>query len=313
MPVIEKRYAELANVLLNTFFHRTDLYARQLEDGRYICVHQPLTEALVSAHLMGAITLGTYILDTNSRARFIVLDADDDSQFQSLVSLQRTLATEDTPAYLEASRRGGHLWLFLSQPVPGRTARDFGLHLAGLAGLTGIEVFPKQATLQGGPGSLIRLPFGIHQRTGIRYGFLDNNLHPLAPTICGQIEMLTRHRNIDPDVIHAFISKPNPEITIPHSMIQPTPENLPLSVRIKQSISVRDFVGMYVDLSPAGLGLCPFHDDKVNSFGVNTEENYWNCFAGCGGGSIIDFWMRYRKCDFTTAVKELARMLLKPD
>jgi DNA primase len=67
---------------------------------------------------------------------------------------------------------------------------------------------------------------------------------------------------------------------------------------------------LYVDLSPAGLGLCPFHDDKVNSFGVNSEGNYWNCFAGGGGGSIIDFWMQYRKCDFTTAVKELTKMLL---
>ena len=58
------------------------------------------------------------------------------------------------------------------------------------------------------------------------------------------------------------------------------------------------------------MGLCPFHDDHHPSFGANDAENYWHCFAGCGGGSVIDFWMKWRKCDFKTAVKELARMML---
>jgi hypothetical protein len=58
------------------------------------------------------------------------------------------------------------------------------------------------------------------------------------------------------------------------------------------------------------IGLCPFHDDEHPSFGVNDEGNYWHCFAGCGGGNVIDFWMKYRNCNFMTAVKELAEMLL---
>ncbi len=53
-----------------------------------------------------------------------------------------------------------------------------------------------------------------------------------------------------------------------------------------------------------------FHDDHHASFGVNDEGNYWHCFAGCGGGSVIDFWMKWRKCDFTTVVRELAKVLL---
>ncbi len=83
-----------------------------------------------------------------------------------------------------------------------------------------------------------------------------------------------------------------------------------MSERIKASVTVLDFVGQYVELSPNGRGLCPFHDDQRSSFSVNIEQNYWSCFAGCGGGSIIDFWMKWRKCDFKTAVKELAKMLL---
>jgi DNA primase len=86
-----------------------------------------------------------------------------------------------------------------------------------------------------------------------------------------------------------------------------------VSERIKASVTVLEFVSQYVDLKPTAsgaIGLCPFHDDHHPSFGVNAEGDYWNCWAGCGGGSVIDFWMRWRKCDFTTAVKELAEMLL---
>jgi DNA primase len=42
---------------------------------------------------------------------------------------------------------------------------------------------------------------------------------------------------------------------------------------------------------------------------VSDEGNYWHCFAGCSGGSVIDFWIKWRRCDFKTAVKELAKMM----
>lgn len=36
----------------------------------------------------------------------------------------------------------------------------------------------------------------------------------------------------------------------------------------------------------------------------------WNCFSGCGGGSVIDFWMKMKDCDFSEAVRDLAQILL---
>jgi DNA primase len=86
-----------------------------------------------------------------------------------------------------------------------------------------------------------------------------------------------------------------------------------MSEKIKASVTVLEFVSQYVDLKPTAsgaIGLCPFHDDHHPSFGVNTEGNFWNCFAGCGGGSVVDYWMQWRECDFTTAIRELAEMLL---
>jgi hypothetical protein len=86
-----------------------------------------------------------------------------------------------------------------------------------------------------------------------------------------------------------------------------------LSERIKAKLTVLEFVSQYVDLKPTAsgdIGLCPFHDDHHPSFGVNEEGNYCHCFAGCSGGAVIDSWMKWRKCDFTTAVRELAGMVL---
>jgi hypothetical protein len=39
---------------------------------------------------------------------------------------------------------------------------------------------------------------------------------------------------------------------------------------------------------------------------------YQDIAAGpcCGGGSVIDFWMKWRGCDFIAAMAELAGMLL---
>jgi hypothetical protein len=109
-----------ALILAQRFVQRWDLHARQLDDGSYVCVHEQLNVGHLFDHLRGEITLGAYLLDQDSQARFLVLDADDEQSWERLGHLARELAEEDIPAYLEKSRRGGHLWLFLAQAVAGR-------------------------------------------------------------------------------------------------------------------------------------------------------------------------------------------------
>jgi hypothetical protein len=299
--------------LMDTFLHRHDLYAQQLEDGSYVCIRKPLTERHIIAHLKGSLTLGAYALDQDSFTRFVVLDGDDDSQLHSLVDMNNSLQAEGIQSYLESSRRGGHLWLFLSQPTPGKIARAFGLDLAQRFDLTGIEVFPKQERLSGGPGSLIRLPFGIHRKTGQRYGFINSDLSPISTDWIDQIRNLSNPKTVPDDCLNQAIIKKQQPLVPKFNPKSLPPEGLTLSAKIKACISVYDFVSQYVDLTPGGHGLCPFHPDTKHSFAVHNDGNYWHCFAGCGGGSIIDFWMKYRDCDFTTSVRELSALLLKKD
>jgi hypothetical protein len=58
---IESPYSELVGLaegLTHTFIQRFDLYARQLDDGRYVCIQKPLKTGHILAHLRGDLTLG---------------------------------------------------------------------------------------------------------------------------------------------------------------------------------------------------------------------------------------------------------------
>ncbi|MGD8967986.1 MAG: CHC2 zinc finger domain-containing protein [Anaerolineae bacterium] len=78
-----------------------------------------------------------------------------------------------------------------------------------------------------------------------------------------------------------------------------------LSERTKAGATVPEFVSQYDDLRPTvsgAIGLCRFHFDHHPSLGVNEEENYWHFITGCGGESVIDFWMKWKGCEFAAAV-----------
>jgi hypothetical protein len=90
----------------------------------------------------------------------------DTEKMTQLGHMASALASEEVSIYLERSRRGGHLWLFLAEPVAGREVRAFGQGLLAAHRIEGAELYPKQDQLADGPGSLIRMPFGVHRLTG---------------------------------------------------------------------------------------------------------------------------------------------------
>ena len=120
------------------------MYPQQLKDGRYRAVKQPLLPAHLDAHLRGEMTLGAYVLDEQSRSDFLVMDADGEPDWRRLQALALALREMRCASYLERSRRGGHLWLFLGEPVAGRGGA--ALWPSGLLahfGIADIELFPE--------------------------------------------------------------------------------------------------------------------------------------------------------------------------
>jgi len=169
---------QLVSAYSSSFLSRKDIYPIQLPNGTYLAVKKALSESLITSHLQGRITIGAYALDRAGWSKWICFDADDDAWFGKLVDVSTNLAERDVPSYIEQSRRGGHLWVFMPT-VPGFQARRFGHQIMQEFNLTkaspkipGVELYPKQDKPETGPGSCVRLPFGIHRLTGKRYHFI---------------------------------------------------------------------------------------------------------------------------------------------
>jgi DNA primase len=79
--------------------------------------------------------------------------------------------------------------------------------------------------------------------------------------------------------------------------------------RVRQAASIVDVVSAYTELRQRGgrhVGLCPFHDERTPSFGVDPARNLYHCF-GCGvGGDVFTFLREKEGLDFPQAVEELA-------
>jgi DNA primase len=68
-------------------------------------------------------------------------------------------------------------------------------------------------------------------------------------------------------------------------------------------------VGSYVRLEKRGsrwTGLCPFHNEKTPSFGVNAEKGFFYCFGCKKGGDAITFIREIEKCSYGEALERLA-------
>jgi hypothetical protein len=251
-------------------------------------------------------------------AHWLCFDADDEAQWNKLLTVADTLEAQHLTPYREPSRRGGHLWLFTA-PLPGIFARRVAAGLLHEYQLE-VEVYPKQGELTSGVGSFVRLPLGVHRKSGKVYPFVSRSGQPLAPSIREQVALLASPDRVPlPFILGVLARTPfspatQPKPTSAFRKVEPTTQ-MPLSERLKATISVLEFVSRYVPLNERNMGFCPFHDDHHQSFGVHPDANYWHCFAGCGGGSIIDFWMKWREkqgqdSSFTATITELRKMLL---
>lgn len=202
---------DLLRAFLRWFGGRGDVYARQWYDARrdrsgYWPVREPLGEAAATAHLLGRLTLGQYVLFPDDTVAFAVIDLDPVAEAVEQVRLAEgglaPLAYEPLAGYAArlvdvaeaaglsafAEDSGGfglHVWLFFAPRITATDARALLRELLWRAGAqppsVSVEVFPKQDRLAGkGLGNLIKLPLGVHQETLRPSAFLDRELEPLA-------------------------------------------------------------------------------------------------------------------------------------
>src|SRR5918998_5024666 len=80
--------------------------------------------------------------------------------------------------------------------------------------------------------------------------------------------------------------------------------------RVRDAIDMVDLVGSRTELRRAGVsrfeGLCPFHDERTPSFGIDPLKKLYHCF-GCGaGGDGIKFVQELDGLQFVEAIELLA-------
>src|SRR5215470_9597226 len=115
-----------------------------------------LSNSTIRNHLDGRITIGLYAINpATQRCKWVAIDADYSDALDDLLKLQWELRQDGVEAALEKSRRGGHLWIFASEPLLARqcrlyisaVARRLKVPLKTAGSVDGIEVFPKQDEL----------------------------------------------------------------------------------------------------------------------------------------------------------------------
>ncbi|MCR5093347.1 MAG: hypothetical protein K6B72_05185 [Lachnospiraceae bacterium] len=193
--------------LLRIFGGREDIHSRESigpdHRRKTDLVTAPLTDRLVTEHLRGEITLGTYIQRPNATVRTVVFDVDISKRvmlgidradpafaeymkkaFVRAVQVCDILDSMGLRGYIELSgNRGYHVWLLMTEWMPTRYANMLceciETKLEKDEDIT-VEFFPNKTRIKAGKfGQVMKLPYGIHLRTGKRSYFLDEDGQPI--------------------------------------------------------------------------------------------------------------------------------------
>ncbi len=165
------------------------------------CPHQafiPVTDDVIEKHLRGVdctrasggdFVAGVYPLLPDGTCRFLAADFDEEGWAADALAMVETCRAKGVPAALERSRsgNGAHVWVFFSEPVPARIARQLGAAMLtetmerrpeiGFASYD--RFFPSQDTIPvGGFGNLIALPLQRRARDLGNSVFVDEDLRP---------------------------------------------------------------------------------------------------------------------------------------
>lgn len=160
----------------------------------------PVTDAVIRNHLMGYnpedfrrqdFTIGVYPLLKDETCWFLAIDFDKDKWQEDIQAFLTTCKSFDIPSVTERSRsgNGGHIWIFFSESMSAKIARNLGTFLISqtMAHYPGLEfssydrLFPSQDTLtKDGFGNLIALPLQNKPRKNGNSVFINDDFIPFG-------------------------------------------------------------------------------------------------------------------------------------
>lgn len=224
---------------VHLFSGRENIYARQWCDASgthgYTPVHQPFTFAVAKNHLLGNITVGVYPVRLDNTVTFFAFDIDINKgaltkaggSLSEARRLRAEASTQTSQLYValcalgiaplmeDSGYKGRHLWVFLEEPVEATIVRQFATLFLATHPVRSreihVECFPKQSTAGSGVGNLIKLPLGIHRRTGRR----SRLLLPDGSPVPNPFETLRTIHRLDRETLSQVIVKSKQMPVIP--------------------------------------------------------------------------------------------------
>ena len=80
--------------------------------------------------------------------------------------------------------------------------------------------------------------------------------------------------------------------------------------RVRDAVDFVELVGAKTELRKSGArrysGLCPFHEERTPSFGIDPVEKLYYCFGCQASGDVFTFVRETEGLDFPEAVEALA-------
>jgi len=254
-----------------------------------------LTPDTLRRHLEGEITIGLYAINPATQcSKWVAIDADYEDSLADLLKLRFHLSRDGVEAAFENSRRGGHLWIFLAEPLPARDCRIYVCSLALRLGIPvktgrkeGVEIFPKQDALKPGRyGNAIRGPLGIHRGAGQRFWF-----DGVGEDIEAQMGYLNSLPKMTGDQLARLIAgKP-----IPLQLLPPEPRAEPVIWRPRGGPEFQILDHISTKLRTVGqnnVTRCPScaeegHDRSGDNLSISIEDpRKYICWAGCTSDMI---------------------------
>lgn len=242
-------------------------------------VGRPLTADAVLRGLAGTgPSLSGYFLTPQSTGHVAAIDFDSDDGLALARRCRGALAKRGAPSWVEASRRGAHLWIVSEEAHTGLVLRRMlraVLRDAEIEETPKVELRPAQDEIRvDGYGSPLRMPTMPNPKTGLRYPMLDEHDKPLPRAIDAMVLAI--------DLAPAWI------VESLAMSFRIDPKNLPADYRPPRCIRpdddesaseiLRSLWGM-PEPKPGRANRCPAHDDKMPSLSIAPDDKRVWCHS----------------------------------
>jgi group II intron reverse transcriptase/maturase len=256
--------AEDLRVLESWFQGREGVHATESVDRAghrsFVPVQRPILADDWRAHLRGERTLALPLVRAGDTALLGVLDVDLERRLLderpgevsellgralgAALRLRAELARRGAPALLERSgQKGYHLWVRLAEPVPCHALRRWLLAVVEAVGPlpegVRVEEFPNRDRVRPEAiGPVVKLPLGVHSKTGNRCALLDD----LGQEVADPVEVIRALPRVPAETISGAPAAPAPEAGA--AQAEPPPAIGPRAQRMLEGCHVLGYLSL---------------------------------------------------------------------